>query len=163
MQDIHLLCGRPLIKDRMHLITAIRDIQSRSGSVIAALDASKVVSEKHAAFAAKKAFLALAEGRNVAKDPSLEILRYASGQRQIEKALLMGASEATERVVLVVVGDLPGEVSSLVKEDGLGCSTWKRDRVMNAFGISEEELEAVGAEKMPDLVIERVALVDAYR
>ncbi|NYT01941.1 MAG: hypothetical protein GKC10_04195 [Methanosarcinales archaeon] len=163
MQEIHLLCGRPLIKDRMHLISAIREIQSASGSVIAALDARLVVSDRHAAFAAKKALLALAEGRNVAKDPSLEILRYASGQRQIEKALLMGPSQATERMVLVVVGDLPGEASSLVDEDGLGCTTWKKDLVMEAFGISDDEIEAVGLDRLPDLVIERVALVDAYR
>jgi tRNA threonylcarbamoyladenosine modification (KEOPS) complex Cgi121 subunit len=33
---------------------------------------------------------------------------------------------------------------------------------MDAFGISSQEVSAVGVERIPDIVLERVALVDAY-
>ena len=35
--------------------------------------------------------------------------------------------------------------------------------VKETFNISSEEIEAVGEERIEDLVIERVALVDTYR
>ena len=57
-----------------------------------ALDADKVVSERHISFAAEKALAAFSERRNIAKDAGMEIMRYASGERQIERALFMGVS-----------------------------------------------------------------------
>jgi KEOPS complex subunit Cgi121 len=39
----------------------------------------------------------------------------------------------------------------------------KREQLMKIFGITNEELEAVGEEKLPELVLERVALVDVIK
>lgn len=144
-------------------MAALRGLQDEYGCVILALDAEKVVGERHAAFAANKALRAFAERRNVAKNVGVEILRYASGQRQIERALSMGISEATSRVALMVVenGTTP-ELSSVFEADGQGPS-WNEEAVKEAFEIGDEEIEAVGQEKIPDLVLERVALVDAHR
>jgi KEOPS complex subunit Cgi121 len=52
--------------------------------------------------------------------------------------------------------------SLIIEEDGLGCS-FKAKRVKEAFNISEGEISAVGESRIPDLVLERVALVDTYR
>lgn len=147
----------------------MRALQTRHDCVIQALDADKVVSERHLVFAATKALLAFASGRNVAKDPGVEILRYASGERQIERALAMGVSDSTERIALVMASRGDGccwpdasELSALVASDGLGCS-FKSAAVRETFNISPEEIEAVGEMRIPDLVLERVALVETYR
>jgi len=126
-----------------------------------------VVSERHVFYAAEKAIAAFQEGRNVAKDLGIEILRYASGQRQIEKALSLGVSDATERVALLIVDDLEDDevrriASTLIEPDDLGIR-FDAERVRRFYDISEAEIEAAGEDRIPDLVLERVALVDAYR
>ncbi len=177
VDEILLIFGRPVIRDRAELISALKGLASRHGCVIQALDADKVVSEEHLLFAANKALQAFSKGRNIAKDLGMEILRYASGERQIERALSIGISSSTSRVALVLAPS-PGqtiagrgaecrlpeasELSCIVEEDGLGCS-FKEEAVKEAFSISEDELLAAGRARIPDLVLERVALADTYR
>lgn len=173
VDEILLIFGRPVIRDRSEFLSALKGLASRHGCIIQALDADKVVSNEHLTVAAKKALQAFSRGRNIAKDLGMEILRYASGERQIERALSIGLSSSTCRVVLVLAS-APGssraecrfpdasEISCVIEEDGLGCS-FKEDAVKEAFSISEDELLAVGSARIPDLVLERVALADIYR
>ncbi|MCJ7444984.1 MAG: KEOPS complex subunit Cgi121 [Methanotrichaceae archaeon] len=170
MKNILLLFGRPAIQDREHFLLALKNLQSRTGCVVQVLDADKVVSEKHLFFAAEKALLAFSEDKNVANDLGVEILRYASGERQIEKALSIGFSDSTRRIALIVMKNPEIEsswpdtsaLSKVIHVDGLGCS-FKADEVMVAFHITHEELEAADKAKLPDLVLERVALVETFR
>lgn len=161
MSDLRLLFGRPKIKETGAFLAALREAGEGQGCIIQAMDASLVVGERHATFAAEKAVRAFTERRNVAKDLGLEILRYASGQRQIERALSMGVSEATERVALIVMGT-PPDISDILEFDGEG-PRWSEAAVREAFDIGDLEIEAAGEERIPDLVLERVALIDAYR
>jgi KEOPS complex subunit Cgi121 len=169
MNEVRLLFGEPAIRDKAQLILAIRDLQKRFGCVIQALDADKVVSETHLTFAAGKAMSAFSQGRNIAKDPGLEILRYASGERQINGALAMGVADSTKRIAILLTpfGEkctLPdaSELSSVIELDGKGCS-FRPEAVKETFCISALEIDAVGEARIPDLVLERVALVDTYR
>jgi len=166
MSEIRLLFGRPAIQDRRELIAALQSLRSSHDCIAQALDADKVVSEKHIAFAVEKALAAFALGRNIAKDPGVEILRYASGERQIERALNMGISDTTKRLALVLIQQSRGgrwpDTAGIIEQDAKGCS-FQIKAVKETFNISNEEIEAVGIERMEDLVIERVALVDTYR
>lgn len=169
MNEIRLLFGRPAIPDKKELISAIRDLEIEHGCIIQALDADKVVSTRHLLFATEKAMSAFSEKRNIANDAGMEIMRYASGERQIERALNMGLSDRTERIALILASRGNGcswpderELSTLLKPDGLGCSC-RYEGVKEAFNISSAELEAVGEDRIEDLVIERVALADTYR
>jgi KEOPS complex subunit Cgi121 len=169
MNEIRLLFGRPAISDRKDLISAIKDLQHRYGCIVQALDADKVVSNRHILFATEKALSAFSQRRNIAKDVGMEIMRYASGERQIERALNMGVSDKTERIALVLASlegqcNWPDEIelSRLLKPDGLGCSC-RYNAVKEVFNISSAELDSVGEDRIEDLVIERVALADTYR
>jgi KEOPS complex subunit Cgi121 len=169
MNEIRLLFGKPVIRDRGGLLSAINDLQFRHGCIVQVLDAEKVAGERHIRFAAKKALAAFSEHRNVAKDAGMEIMRYASGERQIERALFMRISDSTERIALVIAGDASrcnwpdaSELSLIIEPDAKGCSFCAK-AVKEAFNISSEELRIVGEERIEDLVIERVALVDTYR
>ena len=169
MNEIRLLFGKPTTGERGHLIQAIKKLQSRNGLIAQALDARLVVSEKHIQFAAEKALSAISDGRNIAKDPGMEIMRYASGERQIERALAMGLSDQTRRIALVMAkvdgqGSWPDdrEICQIIEPDGESL-LFDTGAVKDLFNISSQELQAVGEERMEDLVIERVALVDTYR
>jgi KEOPS complex subunit Cgi121 len=163
MNDLCLIFGRPKVRGKEAFLAALRKAQVESGCVIQAMDASLIVGESHATFAAEKAIRAFSEEKNVAKDLGLEILRYASGKRQISRALTMGVSEETERIALIVVENgTPPKISDIIEVDGEG-PCWSRAAVREAFEIGEAEIEAAGEERIPDLVLERVALMDAYR
>ena len=171
MDHIRLLFGKPLIKGSKEFISALRDLQARTGCVIQAFDADKVASERHLIFAIEKALLAFSEERNIAKDLGVEILRYASGERQIERALSIGVSGSTKRVALAIIrpefaGALAwpdsSELSRLIEVDGMGAS-FKLDALRETFNISEDEIRAADETRIPDLVLERVALVDTIR
>ncbi|MFB3766243.1 MAG: KEOPS complex subunit Cgi121 [Methanotrichaceae archaeon] len=168
MNGIRLLFGRPIIRDKGEFVSALRKLQGKTGCTIQAIDADNIVSERHLTFAAEKALSAFSEGRNIAKDLGVEILRYASGERQIERALAIGLSDFTERIGLIIVpgqGKLmpeDSELSSVIEIDRKGC-IYKAEAVKKVFNISEEELWAAGEARISDLVLERVALVDTYR
>jgi KEOPS complex subunit Cgi121 len=166
MNEIRLLFGRPVIRDKRQLISAIKDLQSSHGCIVQALDADKIAGERHIRFAAKKALAAFSDQRNIAKDAGMEIMRYASGERQIERALFMRVSDRTERIALILIGSGSwpdaSEISRIIELDEQGGSFCAK-AVIEAFNISSEELLAVGEERIEDLVIERVALVDTYR
>lgn len=169
MNEIRLLFGRPTTEETGHLIQAIKDLQSRHGLIAQALDARLVVSEKHIQLAVEKALSAFSDGRNIANDPGMEIMRYASGERQIERALAMGVSDQTRRIALVMtkVDGQEGwpddrELCQIIEQDGES-GLFDPGAVKDVFNISSQELQAVGEERMEDLVIERVALVETYR
>jgi KEOPS complex subunit Cgi121 len=171
MDCTRLVFGKPVINDLKEFIFALKDLQARTGYVIQAFDADLVACKEHLDFAVKKALQSFREGRNVAKDLGVEIMRYAAGERQIERALLMGISRSTKRVALLIIRQESGkadswpdysEISRLIEIDGLGCS-FKIDSLKKAFDISEDEIEACGEGQIPDLVMERVALVDTIR
>lgn len=171
MDCTRLLFGKPAIKDIKEFVSALRDLQAKSGCVIQAFDVDKIACEEHLNFAVEKALMSFSVGRNVAKDLGVEIMRYAAGERQIERALSLGVSRSTKRIALVVIKPESSEVaawpdssmlSRLIKIDGLGCSS-KPDALKETFNISQEEIWAAGEGKIPDLVMERVALVDTIR
>lgn len=169
MIEIRLLFGKPVIRERADLILALRDLQSGCDCIIQALDADKVVSERHISFAIEKAFAAISEKRNVAKDAGMEIMLYASGERQIERALSMGISDSTKRIALILAASASecrwpdaSELSRILEEDGQG-SSFCTEAIKETFNITPEEIDAVGEDRIEDLVIERVALVDANR
>jgi KEOPS complex subunit Cgi121 len=170
MDEIRLLFGRPLIKDHKEFIQAVRDLQARTGLVVQTVDADKIANERHLTFATEKALQAFVEKRNIAKDLGVEILRYASGERQIERALSIGASATTKRIALIMIKPEncgqpwpdASEISKLVEVDGKGCS-FSPAAIRETFNISKEEISAAGEARIPDLVLERVALVDTMR
>jgi KEOPS complex subunit Cgi121 len=171
MKDIRLFFGRPVIKEKSQFIRELRDLAACHSCTLQVLDADVVVNERHLVLAAEKALAAFGEKRNVALDLGVEILRYASGQRQIERAMAMGISDSTKRIAIVAIAEASGkghyvfgedEICSLIELDGAG-SSYRPEAVREIFDISEEEIRAAGESRIPDLVLERVALMDAYR
>ncbi len=81
----------------------------------------------------------------------------------------MGIAAGRNNVVLVAVGDevSDGAVSELeslvVAADVISYGRAKRDAIVSFFGITESEIAAAGEEKIPDLVLERVALTGLWK
>lgn len=167
---VEFISGRIFIEDLKSFLRKTADISKVNHCMIQAINADKVAGEEHLRFAVAKALRAFEQGRNAAKDMGVEVMRYASGKRQIEEAFSMGVHQGQNNVVFVVIGgeDSVAACGSMLIEmiapaDIIEYMPSKREEIIMQFGITKEEISVVGEQMVPELVIERVALVDVLK
>jgi KEOPS complex subunit Cgi121 len=151
-------------------LNMVRSISSVHDTTIQAMNADRIAGEKHVFFAISKALRAIENNSNVARDKGIEIMRYASGKRQIEEAFSMGVREGHMNVVFVLLGEKENLDNSVKKlrsiiEDAhvIEYSDSKRVGIIEQFSITNKEIIAAGEDMIPALVLERVALVDVLK
>lgn len=153
-----ILGARGQIGDLEAFIAALRNLNGGEGL---ALDADMICGKGHLVSATLHATRAFERGDNVCSSVVVETQLYASGERQISKAMKkMGVRVGMERIALVLfdVSDPDAVLNrlGLVRDDDvLDASVEKAVR----FGITPEELKAVPEDMIEDLVLERVAFV----
>lgn len=159
-----LVEGVARVDDLEEFLAEIDRIGEETGAIVQVFDARYVVSREHLERAVELADRARDRGEEIARDPAVEILLYAAGRRQIDRALEMGIEEGETPAVAVVVGDDGDEsaataalTSLLADADTLG--KYDETRVREFFEVSAAELAAVNG-GLADVVLERVALLD---
>nr|ADQ54388.1 DUF509 domain protein [uncultured marine crenarchaeote E37-7F] len=123
-------------------------------------NADYIAGKKHLFFATINALKAFEQGRNISNNLEMETLLYASGQRQIEKAIkLIGfmptsnqlailmitssqkeAEEAENKIDKFIPGIRDNSVLEILKES-------KADELKKIFTISKLELETMAENK----------------
>ena len=163
------------VKDAEKFLQAVRNGMPEEAEV-QLFDADLIASWQHLYFAVLNALMAFRTGRNISKSVAVEVMLYASAQRQITKAIeLIGVKKTTANVAVVVVSKATESVKRALAaivncvgvepdETVLELSTRKVQRIRRAFAVSDLELETVAseggaAEALIDLVVERVALL----
>jgi KEOPS complex subunit Cgi121 len=163
------------IKDAEEFVKAARKETAQNGWV-QFFDAELVATWQHLYFAVLNAMLAFENGRNISKSMAMEVLLYASAQRQIRKALqLIGVKCDSANVAIVIIGETADSVKKVLSaiskridaepdETVLEVSKEKLRGIREAFGITERELETVMEKRdvkqaLVNLVIERMALL----
>ena len=163
------------IKDAKELLNAVRG-EAALDAEVQFFDADLVASWQHLYFAVLNALMVLRSGRNISKSLAVEVMLYASAQRQIKKAIeLIGVKGCSKNVAVIILSANADSVKTGVRavtkclnlepdESVLELSKEKTQRIKCAFGISDVELETVTAKKdaeqaLIDSVIERVALL----
>lgn len=167
---MRLLDGTATVDDLDSFLAALDDAAEATGTTIQAFDADYVVSEAHLERALDRADRAIARGENVARERAVEVLCYAAGRRQINRALAMGVSAGENRVVVLVDapdGDEAAEAEAVERLRGhvdpapvLG--EYDEATVRSFFDVTDAERDAVEG-SLPGLVLERVALLDVQK
>jgi KEOPS complex subunit Cgi121 len=162
---IHILEGTIFIDDIEGFLDKIKKISKEKNVTIQVLDADKLAGEKHIRFAVEKAMNSFKASTNIANDLAKEIMLYVSGTRQISKAMRLGIHKGENNIAIVAVGEEPdlSAFNEIKPEHVLEYNESKKEAVMEVFNITNEEIEAVGEEKISELVLERVALVDVIK
>ncbi|ABE52273.1 Protein of unknown function DUF509 [Methanococcoides burtonii DSM 6242] len=170
IMDIQLIEGSLVIDELQRFLKGLSSIASEHDVIIQGMDAGKIAGKAHIDHAISKAMKAMENGTNIAKDLGVEMMRYASGKKQIGEAFSIGLSEGRLDVVFIIigapvnVGEAAKKISSLVElSDVLKYSVSKNEQLISQFSITDAELEAVGEDRIPELVLERVALVDILK
>ena len=156
--------GKATVDDVEAFVERLGSIGTDHGLVVQAFDARYVVDCAHLKRAVALADRAFDRGDTIARDRAVEVLLYAAGRRQINRALTMGIGEGSQQAVVVVhdpdgadeqaaseaVGDLLDPAETLGQYDP--------SLVRDFFAIGEAELAATTG-TLADLVRERVALL----
>lgn len=168
--EFALLCGELDIPDSDAFLRDLRAVAKGRGITIQPLNADLLAGRAHVAKALEEAEAAQASGTPFARDPGMELLLHVSGQSQIFRALEFGVKAGRNRVAVVVLPPDAEATGTLKDRYGLtedhsmaDYRMAKRKSLMMKFRITAAELEAVGEERLPELVIERIALMALER
>lgn len=171
-----LIAGaRGKIKDIDLAISKLREIEEKHKLVLQVFDARLIYGENHLNSAVNRAERAVTMHTNLAKSFGMEIMLYASGERQISQAIeKMGVKHDTDSIGLIIydrgkiystedLKKLCDEILNeleFIRDDSVLVGDKK---VLERFGISGAELNAVPESHWPNLILERVALVDIIK
>jgi tRNA threonylcarbamoyladenosine modification (KEOPS) complex Cgi121 subunit len=163
------------IEDAEEFLKATRKEQQQD-TAVQFFNAELVATWQHLYFAALNALTAFRNKSNISKNVAMEVLLYASAQRQIRKAIaLVGVKRDSANVAAVIMGENPDAVKTVLSavskrvgaepdEAVLALSKGKVQSIRRAFDVSEKELETVMAkgdveQALVNLVVERMALL----
>jgi KEOPS complex subunit Cgi121 len=144
--------------------------------IIQAFDARVIYDKNHLISATNHAKRAFQQGTNAINSPALEILLYAAGERQIQKAIKKIGVKKGEQQIVFVITDFFNQktnkyvgktvIQKLLKTFHLTIDekVLKGDRAtLKRFGITDQELSTIPEEKYGDLILEKVAMVDVIK
>jgi KEOPS complex subunit Cgi121 len=176
--ETRLVEGTVIVDDLDGFLADLEAVREETGAVVQAFDADRVVDAAHLRLATRLAARSIARGEAVARDPAVEVLVYAAGRRQIDRALDLGVSPGERRAALVVAdfGDVPGadrppaDLEAAVASVGDLLAAGPKptlgefdvEAVRDYYGVTGRELDAtVGT--LADVVHERVTLLDVEK
>ncbi len=183
--DVRVVAGTARVDDLDDFLADVNAVRETTGAVVQVFDARYVVTRPPLVRAVELAERAAARGEAVARDRAVEVLLYAAGRRQIDRALAMGVDEGEGPAAAVVyapaaeeggrgddareasVGQAVDRVRDLLTDAALvdpGEDVPGTDRatVREFFDVSDAELAAVDG-TLADVVLERVALLDVEK
>jgi KEOPS complex subunit Cgi121 len=150
-------------------LETIRLIGERWCTHMIFFNADLMAGRSHARSALFHAFRAEEDGCMISSRVEMEALLYASGSRQCLTGMRFGLHEGRNQAYLCICPpsrEAYAEVLPLVtlsREDWDTISPEKAESLAENFGITPSEIEAAGLDRLVELVLERVALLEVYR
>jgi KEOPS complex subunit Cgi121 len=147
----------------------VKKISEKYGIAIQVMNAKLVYGKDHLISAVEHAQRSFKRGSNATNSLAMEILLYASGERQIQKSIeKIGVKEGESELAFVFVGNFKEKEEKIIEET---LKDLKRDDkvlegsldTLKRFGFTEIELETIPKEKQGDLILEKVAMVDVIK
>jgi KEOPS complex subunit Cgi121 len=146
----------------------ILELAEKYNITIQALDANVVYGKDHLVSAVQHAKRAFEQGRNATNSLAMEILLYASGERQIQKSIQkVGVKAGRGNIAFVFDGNISNDIIETIFKT-LDIS--RDDKVLEGniytlrkFGLTQREIETVPESHYGHLILERIALVDVIK
>ena len=164
MKAFAVFGARPVRGDIDGALRRLQDFARAHGGEAQMLDASAVFGIDHLRSAFEHAERARSRGTAVASSIAMEFLRYAAGERRIDRAIERIGAKPGSPVAIALIGDVSRSATAKA------CSLARDDRVLSAegksllrLGITDGERRAIPRAMALDLVLERVALADLGR
>lgn len=173
---IKLVGAKGCIQDVDLFLKNIQKISEEYGIVIQAMDADWIYGKNHLISAINHAKRAFEQKKSSTNSFAMEILLYASGDRQIQKAIKkIGVKEGNVRVAFIFTNKEKYEIEQKISEEVIEkilskFSLIRDDKILEGdsntlkkFGITKTELNALPESKYGDIILEKVAMVDVIK
>lgn len=154
-------------------ITQVKLFSEKNGIEIQLFDAHLIFGKDHLLSAYRHAKRSLERGETSTHSLGKEVLLYASGERQIIKAIKkMGIKDGENNVVVVFLytSDLTDSINDIIDLFLDEFKFKKDDSVLNPeksllkkFGIENAAISSVRNDQVFNLVLEKIALVDVIK
>jgi KEOPS complex subunit Cgi121 len=159
------------IKDVDKFLKQISIFAKDNKLIIQAFDANVIFGEKHLISAVEHAVRAIDRKTNTTNSLEMEILLYASGERQLKLAIpKIGVKKGEVNIALVFFNKTRRLLDILIEEFLEQLSLIRDDKVLDGnietlkkFGLNENEIKTVTKAKYGDLILEKVAMVDVIK
>jgi len=159
------------ITDVPAFLSRLRDVSGQFSTHVICFNADLLAGKRHAETALRYAARSYRKGGAISNTLEMEALLYAAGSRQCNVAASFGIHEGENHLWVCcypsssrIWDALSLDISFI---DGKGWNTIdgkKREALMKIFGIDEGELSTLdNPERIGDLVLERVALLEVQR
>jgi len=165
-----------IIKNIDSFVQHLLLFSKKENLVIQAFDATGIYGKEHLISATIHAQRAFEQGRNSTNSLGLEILLYAAGERQIQKAIKnLGVKKGKQQIAFILTNDMAQKTNRRIKK-----AVIKRllemfhlisdDTVLEGnrntlkrFGITSQELSTLPESNYGNLILEKIALVDVIK
>jgi len=160
-----IITGTINVGKKSETLEKLNDIAEENNSTIVLFDAKVIAGKKHIEEAVRHAKRSFEDGTAIARTLAMEILVYASGQRQCSIASKIGLHDGENIVYALVDGGNESKSLNTIKTLIAETPQPKPDipALMKQFDITQEELDVVGEDRIEELAIERVAMIDAWK
>ncbi len=157
------------IEDIEKFLEKIQIFSDKNNLIIQVFNSDMIFDRIHLISAAEHALRAEKNEGMSSNSLSMEILLYASGERQLKNAIpMMGVKKGESRIAFVLISEKEEKISIKNLLELLDLK--RNDKVLEGnssilkkFGISDSEIKTVSKDKYGDLILEKVALVDIIK
>ena len=168
---IKIIGAQGKVDDVDKFLRKIRQFADENKIIIQIFNADLIYGKNHLVSAVEHAVRAIKTNTNATNSLEMEIMLYASGERQIKLAIpKMGVIMGNSKVAFVIFKDKSqihnSTIDNLIKliafrrDDSV--LEGNKDTIIN-FGITKEEIGTVSELKYGDLILEKVAMVDVIK
>jgi len=162
------------IDDTNNFIDKITVFSKKKNILIQVFDADLIFGKNHVITSINHALRAIERKKNTTNSVAMEILLYASGERQLKLAIpKMGIKYNTNKIAFILLNNINSDIniSNNLIDELLGFLSLTRcDDVLNGnektlkkFGIDKNEIKTITKNNYEKLVIEKIALVDIIK
>jgi KEOPS complex subunit Cgi121 len=167
--NINVFGAEGEIKDIEKFLEKIQGFSDKHNIVIQVFNADMIFGKLHLISAAEHALRAEKNDSMSSNSISMEILLYASGERQLKKAIpKMGIRKGKTKIAFVLLTERENNNLFNILLEKLKL---KRNNeflkgdvsILKKFGFSDLEIQTVIKDKYQDLILEKIAMVDIIK
>jgi len=168
---LRIIGAKGNIKDIDNFLQQLSRLAKDNNIVIQAFDADLIYGKKHLISAVEHAVRSIERKKNTTNSLEMEILLYASGERQLKLAIpKMGVKKGKVNIAFVLFNEKLDFSYLLIKKLLEDLSLKRDDKVLEGnkntlckFGLNENEINTVKKAKYGSLILEKVAMVDIIK
>jgi KEOPS complex subunit Cgi121 len=169
---IKIIGAKGNIKDIDIFLKKVEDFATKNNLIIQSFNADLIFGKDHIISAFEHAKRSIGRKTNTTNSLEMEILLYASGNRQLKLAIpKMGVKEGNGNFAFILVNNEKSVIPNIITTDFLkSLDLISNDKVLEGskdtlikFGINENEIETVTKDKYGYIILEKVAMVDILK